>query len=243
MFAVGSDDTSAIITEKVMIYEYSDKNRRWLKMDAISFMSDPVHDIAFAPNIGRSYSVLAVASKELKIVTLKPIRNSQNSQSSSDKYDVSIFGNRTESWSFITWADYNDTSWMNSWTPFQIRLAGYFNEHSSTVWRVCWNATGTLVASSGDDGQVRLWKSNHIDNWKCIASLRGDGMGGRMETMAFSSTSGLKLPPTTLGLAQQQHQSAMGVGNRVNNAFWVRIHIHWLCLNGQGFFGRPNMPL
>ena len=65
MFAVGSDDTSAIITEKVMIYEYSDKNRRWLKMDAISFMSDPVHDIAFAPNIGRSYSVLAVASKEL----------------------------------------------------------------------------------------------------------------------------------------------------------------------------------
>jgi len=173
MFAVGSDDTSAIITEKVMIYEYSDKNRRWLKMDAISFMSDPVHDIAFAPNIGRSYSVLAVASKELKIVTLKPIRNSQNSQSSSDKYDI--------------------------------RLAGYFNEHSSTVWRVCWNATGTLVASSGDDGQVRLWKSNHMDNWKCIASLRGDGMGGRMETMAFSSTSGLKLPPTALGLAQQQH--------------------------------------
>ena len=57
-----------------------------------------------------------------------------------------------------------------------------------------------------------------MDNWKCIASLRGDGMGGRMETMAFSSTSGLKLPPTALGLAQL-HQSAMGAGNRVNNAF------------------------
>ena len=91
MLAVGSDDTSAILTEKVMIYEYSDANRRWLKMDAISFMSDPVHDIAFAPNIGRSYSVLAVASKELKIVTLKPNKNSQNGQKSSDKYDVGIF--------------------------------------------------------------------------------------------------------------------------------------------------------
>ena len=47
------------------------------------------------------------------------------------------------------------------------------------MWRVCWNSTGTIVASSGDDGQVRLWKSNYMDNWKCVASLRGDGKGGR----------------------------------------------------------------
>lgn len=189
MLAVGSDDTSAILTEKVMIYEYSDTNRRWLKMDAISFMSDPVHDIAFAPNIGRSYSVLAVASKELKIVTLKPNKGSQNLQKSSDKYDI--------------------------------RLAGYFNDHASTVWRVCWNATGTIVASSGDDGQVRLWKSNYMDNWKCVASLRGDGMGGRMENVTFSSSSGLRLPSAALGLAQQQHQMVMGVGagNRGNSFF------------------------
>ena len=90
MLAVGSDDTSVNITEKVMIYEYSDTNRRWVKFDAISFMSDPVHDIAFAPNIGRSYSVVAIASKEFKIVTLKLNKNSQNGQKSSDKYDVSI---------------------------------------------------------------------------------------------------------------------------------------------------------
>ena len=44
-----------------------------------------------------------------------------------------------------------------------------------------------------------------MDNWKCIASLRGDGMGSRMETVAFSSTSGLKLPPTALA-------RAMGLG-------------------------------
>jgi hypothetical protein len=49
---------------------------------------------------------------------------------------------------------------------FQVRQAGQFNDHNSTVWRVC---------SSGDDGHVRLWKSNYADQWKCVATLQGDG--------------------------------------------------------------------
>ena len=106
MLAVGSDDASSgsHSAEKVMIYEYSEPNRRWMKVDAVSFMADPVHDIAFAPNIGRSYSVLAIASKELKIVTLKPTGSTRTAgvpvaaidgtdDQISEKYDVrrSIF--------------------------------------------------------------------------------------------------------------------------------------------------------
>lgn len=26
------------------------------------------------------------------------------------------------------------------------------------VWRIEWNTTGTVLASSGDDNKVRLWK-------------------------------------------------------------------------------------
>ena len=63
-------------------------------------------------------------------------------------------------------------------SKFQIRLAGSYNDHGSTVWRVCWNVTGTILATSGDDGQVRLWKANYMDDWKCVAVLRGDGQGG-----------------------------------------------------------------
>lgn len=36
-----------------------------------------------------------------------------------------------------------------------------FDNHNSQVWRVSWNITGTVLASSGDDGCVRLWKGKN----------------------------------------------------------------------------------
>ena len=48
--------------------------RKWSKVESLGTITDPVHDIYFAPNIGRSYHVLAIASKELHIVSLKPLR-------------------------------------------------------------------------------------------------------------------------------------------------------------------------
>jgi len=40
----------------------------------------------------------------------------------------------------------------------QVRLAGHFTDHGEgvAVWRVSWNVTGTILASSGDDGKVRI---------------------------------------------------------------------------------------
>jgi len=144
MIAVGSDDTGATGAPagKVFVYEYSDSSRRWLKVETFSTITDPVHDIAFAPNIGRSYHVLAVASKDLRIITLRPL---------------------------------TDQSATGGGTRFDIRQAGQFEDHGATVWRVSWNITGTILASSGDDGQIKLWKANYMDNWKCVSTLRSDG--------------------------------------------------------------------
>ena len=44
-------------------------------------------------------------------------------------------------------------------TKLDVRQPAQFDDaHNSQVWRVAWNATGTVLASSGDDGCVRLWK-------------------------------------------------------------------------------------
>ncbi|KAL1449194.1 hypothetical protein WDU94_000413 [Cyamophila willieti] len=63
---------------------------------------------------------------------------------------------------------------------FDIEIIGNLEEHSTTVWRVSWNVTGTIIASSGDDGCVRLWKSHHTNGFRCISVLKADGTQAKL---------------------------------------------------------------
>jgi len=170
MIAVGSDDTggTGAPTGKVFVYEYSDSSRRWLKVETFSTITDPVHDIAFAPNIGRSYHVLAVATKDLRIITLRPLP---------------------------------DQAAPGGGTRFDIRQAGQFEDHGATVWRVSWNITGTILASSGDDGQIKLWKANYMDNWKCVSTLRADGQVAETQQQEVEGKLGFARLPIKAGQA------------------------------------------
>lgn len=40
-------------------------------------MLEPVRDVAFSPNLGRSYHMIAVASKDVHIFSLKPLTRFQ----------------------------------------------------------------------------------------------------------------------------------------------------------------------
>ncbi|XP_012272026.1 nucleoporin SEH1-A isoform X2 [Orussus abietinus] len=164
MLAVGSDDSNTSTGGKVFIYEYSENSRRWTKTETLSNIVDAVHDIAFAPNLGRSFHTLAVATKDVRIITLKPIQDTVQSGLS----------------------------------RFEITTAAQFDDHYCTVWRVCWNIMGTILASSGDDGCVRLWKDNYINNWKCVAVLKGDG------TSAQSAETPLLATPPNHSIGSQQ---------------------------------------
>ncbi|XP_050794782.1 nucleoporin SEH1 isoform X5 [Gopherus flavomarginatus] len=143
MIAVGSDDNSSNTLAKVQIYEYNENTRKYAKAETLMTVTDPVHDIAFAPNLGRSFHILAVATKDVRIFTLKPVRKELTSS--------------------------------GGLTKFEIQIVAQFDNHNSQVWRVSWNITGTVLASSGDDGCVRLWKANYMDNWKCTGILKGNG--------------------------------------------------------------------
>lgn len=124
MIAAGSDDSSSPTQGKVFLFEASENARRWTKVDTINSITDPVHDVAFAPHVGRSFHVLSVASKDVQIFHIRPVPESNGTSGRLD-----------------------------------IQNAGIFNDHRCAVWRVTWNVTGTMLASTGDDGWVRLWKS------------------------------------------------------------------------------------
>jgi nucleoporin SEH1 len=41
-------------------------------------------------------------------------------------------------------------------------------------WRVQWNVTGTVLATSGDKGAVQLWKADFEGNFQCVSHIKGD---------------------------------------------------------------------
>ena len=74
MIAVGSNNSSPNAMAKVQIFEYNENARKYAKAKTLMTVTDPVHDIAFAPNLGRSFHILAIATKDVRIFTLKPVR-------------------------------------------------------------------------------------------------------------------------------------------------------------------------
>jgi len=52
-----------------------------------------------------------------------------------------------------------------------------FLKFPDVVWRVSWSITGNILAVSGGDNKVTLWKENTEGEWKCISSLEDDSAG------------------------------------------------------------------
>ena len=77
MLAVGFDDQNCGANNRVVILQNITRLRKWNKTECstvsdhcTSSVTDPVHDLAFAPRLGRSYDLLAVATKDIKLYVL-----------------------------------------------------------------------------------------------------------------------------------------------------------------------------
>eukprot|EP01083_Nonionella_stella_P148056 468095_1 len=51
---------------------------------------------------------------------------------------------------------------------YSIDVMATLSDHNAPVWRVSWNLTGTVLASSGDDGTARLWRRDTHGSWRCM---------------------------------------------------------------------------
>lgn len=129
MIAVGSNTLIA------KVWVYNNAYNRWQACADLTGHTDIIHDISWAPNMGRSYHLIATAGKDhtLRIFKLRTISNN-----------------------------------------YQVEQVACLTHHNSQIWRVEWNVTGTMLASSGDDGTVRMWKSDYEGNWVCVSTIAGD---------------------------------------------------------------------
>lgn len=55
------------------------------------------------------------------------------------------------------------------------------NSHGAEVWRVDWNMTGTVLASSGDDSTIRLYKADFSGQWSNYCVIAGDKEKNEMD--------------------------------------------------------------
>ncbi|CAG9766553.1 unnamed protein product [Ceutorhynchus assimilis] len=140
MIAVGSDEPHTTPGGKVFIYEYSENSRKWNKLETLN-ITEPVHDVAFSPNLGRVFHILGVATNNVRIINLTPVEDSQ----------------------------------LSGLTKLEIETAAQFDDHNSTVWRVCWNVNGAVLCSTGDDGCARMFRILSKTSWKPEGVLKGEG--------------------------------------------------------------------
>ena len=132
---------------RASIYRYDDSSRSWVEAIRLpnhattTGVPRGVLDVAFAPNVGRSYHLIATCGKDnsLKVHRVKRGRGGKEEEGSS-----------------------------------QMSLEGTEVLDNSEVWRCQWNLTGTVLASSGDCGVVKLWKCDFQGRWKCISEIVGD---------------------------------------------------------------------
>lgn len=141
---------------RVSIYRYDDGQRSWLEAIRLpghatsTGVPRGVLDVAWAPNVGRSYHLIATCGKDnqLKVHRVKRGRGSSKGD------------NNAEGGAQPTLV-YEGTELLDQ----------------SQTWRCQWNVTGTVLSSSGDGGTVKLWKSDFQGRWKCVSEIVGDSAG------------------------------------------------------------------
>jgi len=134
----------------VNVYRYSDASRTWglyLKLEGHDSPRRGVLDVAWSPDVGRSYHLISSCGRDgvLKVHRLK--KSGTGSSEAGNNATATGSGLQLESSQKL------DTE--------------------ADAWRCAWNVTGTVLASSGDSGVVKLWKSDFRGNWKCVSDVHG----------------------------------------------------------------------
>lgn len=103
---------------------------------------DCIRDVCWAPDMGRSHHVIAIASRDRRVMIWEILRTQNDDGASLDGT-----------------ADIKDArvQWSGECTCDLL--------HDSQVWRVEWNSCGSMLAAAVDDGHVHIYVRDGQGGW------------------------------------------------------------------------------
>lgn len=110
MIAVGTAESSAKGTQgDVKLYQFDESKNEWVAGDIVAkTYNSQVHDVAFAPNPGRSFHTLAIAAAELQIIDFKVTDHLKVKPVNQEQNKVDHEQNRVEVWK-LSWSSLGTT--------------------------------------------------------------------------------------------------------------------------------------
>ncbi|CDW53508.1 nucleoporin SEH1 [Trichuris trichiura] len=128
MLAVGTDSVDPE-NPKLVLYTYKeDFNQVWDRVNCTIDPSHSVNDLKFAPSLGRTFYLLAVAGKTVQILSV---------------HDA--------------FTEFDESSERESLAGIRVKLVFEFTAGSIQFWRLCWNVTGTMLSAIASDGVVYIY--------------------------------------------------------------------------------------
>jgi nucleoporin SEH1 len=145
------DSPSLVVSsgKNACIWRMDKERKRWRQVSDQMIHSAVINHVAWAPNMGRSFHMIATASSDgtAKIWQIKDReKGSGDSVLGDDNVDV------------ILMQTLGHKQGGESSTPCE-------------VFRVEWNLTATTLATSCDDGIVRLWTPNLRGEWQLQVNM------------------------------------------------------------------------
>lgn len=178
--------------DKVQVYRRGRDAARLRPAEELKGHRGLVRDVSWAAGMGRSHHLIATGCKDghVRIFKLTAAqRTSLKSKYSNNTTSAARPGGKPRAGTATPGLGGSDEMLPSDATNppdeeaggpgehWVVELVADFDDHHSDVWRVSWNATGTVLSSAGDDGTIRLWKAAFPGEFKCLSVISSQRSG------------------------------------------------------------------
>ncbi|GMI39022.1 hypothetical protein TrCOL_g10512, partial [Triparma columacea] len=152
---------------RITVWRFSDSSRQWHVAAELPNHSLSVLDVSWAPNIGRSFHLIASSGKDKTLRLYKMKREKQSVDDNDDNTEINIMGSSANPDDRGKMGDEDEEDKSGEAEKENIETQS-LETNDSDVWRLGWNSTGTVLATSGENGAISMWKSDFSGAFVCV---------------------------------------------------------------------------